>query len=276
MRLSAWLCATALWAGLCTASFAQISGKVTLDGTPPDMPQVKGISSVPQCAALHKDPVYDDSVVAGDKGELANVIVFIKPAEGQKLEGPQKTDPAVLDQKGCMYTPHVLAVETNQPVVARNSDAFLHNIHSMAIDNPAFNFAQFAGDKQLPQFTAVETFTMKCDVHPWMKAVIRVFDNPYFAVSNEDGKYTIDTKGLKDGTYTVQAWHEVYKDSEPQAVEVKDGKAAKEVDFKFKAQKSASAAPDKTLHLVSLTKSEDCCSDESKTAKTARAVAAAK
>lgn len=275
MRFSAWLCAAALSAGLCTASFAQISGKVTLDGTPPDMPQVKGISSVPQCAALHKDPVYDDSVVCGDKGELANVIVFIKPAEGQKLEGPQKKEPAVLDQKGCMYTPHVLAVETNQPVLARNSDAFLHNIHSMAIDNPTFNFAQFAGDKPLPPFTAVETFTIKCDVHPWMKAVVRVFDNPYFAVSNEDGKYTIDTKGLKDGTYTVQAWHEVYKDSEPQTVEVKDGKAAKDVDFKFKAQKGSASSSDKTLHLASLTKTADCCSEDTKAEKT-KSVATAK
>ena len=52
--------AAALSAGLCTASFAQISGKVTLDGTPPEMPEVKGIASVPQCAALHKDPVYED------------------------------------------------------------------------------------------------------------------------------------------------------------------------------------------------------------------------
>lgn len=274
MRFSTWLSAAALSAGLCTASFAQISGKVTLEGTPPDMPEVKGIASVPQCAALHKDPVYDDTVVVGDKGELANVIVFIKPAEGQKLEGPQKTESATLDQKGCMYSPHVLAVETNQPVMVKNSDPFLHNCHSMAIDNPTFNFAQVVtGDKKLPPFTAVETFTIKCDVHPWMKAVVRVFDNPFFAVTNEDGKYTLDTKGLKDGTYTVQAWHELYKDSEPQTVEVKDGKATKEVDFKFKAQKGASAEPLKTVHLASLTKTDDCCGSETMAEKV---VAAAK
>ena len=63
--------------------------------------------------------------------------------------------------------------------------------------------------------------------HPWMKAIVRVFDNPFFATSGDDGKYSIDTKGLKDGTYTVQAWHEVYKDSQPETVEVKDGKASK-------------------------------------------------
>lgn len=274
MRISTWLSAAVLSAGFCTASFAQISGKVTLDGTPPDMPEVKGIAAVPQCAALHKDPVYEDTVIAGDKGELANVIVFIKEAEGQKLEGPQKTEPAVLDQKGCMYTPHVLAVETKQPVIVKNSDPFLHNVHSLAIDNPTFNFAQVTqGDKPIPPLTAVETFHIKCDVHPWMNAVVRVFDNPYFAVSGEDGKYTIDTKGLKDGTYTVQAWHEVYKDSEPQQVEVKDGKATKPVDFKFKAKK-AEAAPMKTVHLASLTGTPDCCAADAKPA--GKTVASAK
>jgi plastocyanin len=235
MRLSALLSATALSAAMCTASLAQISGKVTLQGTPPDAAEIKGIAAVPQCKDLHKDPVYDDTIIVGDKGELANVIVFIKPAEGQKLEGPQRTEKVVLDQKGCMYSPHVLAVETNQPVVVKNSDPFLHNVHSYALDNPTFNFAQvMTGEKKLQPFTAVETFQLKCDVHPWMKSVVRVFDNPYFATTGEDGKFTIDTKELKDGTYTVQAWHEVYKDSEPQTVEVKGGKAAKEVDFTFK------------------------------------------
>lgn len=270
MRVSTWLSAAVLSAGMCTASFGQISGKVILDGTPPDMPQVKGISAVPQCAALHKDPVFEDTVIAGDKGELQNVIVYIKPAEGQKLEGPQKTEPVVLDQKGCMYTPHVAAVQIGEPVLVRNSDPFLHNVHSMAIDNPSFNFAQVAvGDKKLdPKYTSVvETFQVKCDVHPWMHAVVRVFDNPFFAVTGEDGKYTIDTKGLKDGTYTVQAWHEVYRDSQPEQVEVKDGKAAKSVDFTFKAKK-AEAAPMKTVHLASATGKADCCCDEKQPAKT--------
>jgi plastocyanin len=263
MRLTTLLSAAALSAAFCTASFAQISGKVTLQGTPPDMPEVKGIAAIPQCKELHKDPVYEDTVIAGDKGELANVIVFIKPAEGQKLEGPQKTDPIVLDQKGCMYSPHIAAAQTGQPVVVKNSDPFLHNVHSMAIDNPTFNFAQvMTGEKKLAPFTAVETFQIKCDVHPWMKAVIRVFDNPYFATSGEDGKYSIDTKDLKDGTYTVQAWHEVFKDSEPQTIEVKGGKATKEVDFTFKAGAKAEAAPMKVIHLAAANGTPACCAAE--------------
>jgi len=273
MRISQWLSAAALSAGMCTVSFGQIAGKVTLQGNPPDAPEIKGIAANPQCAALHKDPVYDDVVIVGDKGELANVIVYIKPAEGQKLEGPQKTTPVIIDQKGCMYSPHVLSVQTGQPVVVRNSDPFLHNVHSMAIDNPTFNFAQVVtSDKKIAPFTAVETFQLKCDVHPWMKSVVRVFDNPFFAQTGEDGKFSIDCTGLKDGTYTVQAWHEKYKDSAPQQVEVKGGKAAKEIDFTYKADAKTEAAPLKTIHLASAKGEADCCTD-AKSEKTVTAAA---
>lgn len=260
MRMNTWLSAAVISAGMCTASFAQISGKVTLQGAPPDMPQIKGVDQVPQCAALHKDPVYEDTVIAGDKGELANVIVFVKENKEGELKGPQIDKPAVIDQKGCMYTPHVLAVQVGQPIVVKNSDPFLHNVHSLAIDNPTFNFAQvMQGDKKIEPFTAVETFQLKCDVHPWMKAVVRVFDNPYFAVTGEDGKYTIDTKGLKDGTYTVQAWHEIYHDSAPEQVEVKDGKASKALDFTFKAGAKAEARPLNTVHVASADGKAGCC-----------------
>ena len=261
MRLSVYLSAAALSVGMCTASMAQITGKVVLEGQPPEMPEIKAIASNPQCAAEHKDPVYEDTVVTGDKGELANVIVFIKEEKEGELKGPKIEKPAVIDQKGCMYTPHVVAVEVGQPIEVKNSDPFMHNVHSMAIDNPTFNFAQVnQGEKKIEPFTAVETFQLKCDVHPWMKAIVRVFDHPYFAVSGEDGKFTIDTKGLKDGTYTVQAWHELYHDSAPQKVEIKDGKADKELEFKYQSKAGkAAAAPMKQVHLASAGGKSDCC-----------------
>ena len=252
--------------GLCSA---QITGKVTLQGDPPDMPQIKAMQTIAQCAALHKDPVYEDSVVVSDKNELANVIVFIKPAEGQALKGPQVTKPVVIDQKGCMYSPHVLAVEVGQPVSVENSDGFLHNVHALSIDNPSFNFAQVTkGAKSIEPFKTPETFQIKCDVHPWMKAIIRVFDNPYFAVTNESGAYSLDTKGLPDGTYSVQAWQEVYHDSAPQQVEVKGGKASKPVNFVFQAKSGkAEAKPAKEIHLASADEPAACCTDDAKVAK---------
>ena len=116
-----------------------------------------------------------------------------------------------------------------------SSDPILHNAHSEAVANKPFN---------IPQFTVAETscrpFTaerrpnqVRCP--SWMRAVVRVFDHPYFATTGEDGEFKFKLKGLKDGTYTVQAWHEVYKDSEPQTIEVKDEKAANDVNFTFKS-----------------------------------------
>lgn len=222
-----------LLAGVCPPSLAQITGKVTFEGNPPEVPQIKAIADNPQCAALHKNPVYDESVQVYENGEFANVIVFMQPDKPGDLRGPQITRPAVLDQKGCMYTPHVLAVQVHQPVEVKNSDPLLHNVHSLAIDNAAFNLAEpQVMTRKLDPFTAVETFTIKCDVHPWMKAWVRVFDHPYFAVTNEAGKYTIDTRGLKDGPYALAFWQEKYGDLGTQKIHVKDGKATADLKYK--------------------------------------------
>lgn len=235
MNRTTWA-AAAMVLGMFAVCHGQIIGKVTLVGTPPKMKPITAMAAMPNCARMHKEPVYEDTVVVGPKGELANVIVFLKEATPGELKGPQIDTSATLDQKGCMFVPHVLAVQTGQPVILVSSDAFLHNARSEAVSNKAFNIPQFTvAANQLRPFTAEETFLVKCDVHPWMRAVVRVFDHPFFAVTAEDGEFKIKLKGLKDGTYTVQAWHEMYKDSEPQSVEIKDEKATTEVKFAFKS-----------------------------------------
>jgi len=246
MKLKLWLAAAVVSTGLASGSmsFAQVTGKVTLDGKAPEAQPID-MSGVKDCAAKHTDPVNEQTVVSDGKGGLANVIVSIKKDEGAELPGEAPKEAAVLDQKGCMYEPHVLALMTGQEFKVKNDDEFLHNVHSLAATNPAFNFAQPNKDdgKAVDPMKAPEYFRVKCDVHPWMSAYIGVFDHPYFAVTKEDGSFTLP-KGLKDGEYTVQFWHEKYASDTPveEKVTVKDGKG--EVNHKFAAE-SAMAEPAK-------------------------------
>lgn len=254
------LAAAALMLGAGSLSFGQITGSVKLEGNPPQMAEIAAIKTVPDCAKLHKDPVYEETVVVGDKGELANVVVSIKPADGQKLPGDVPKEPATIDQKGCVYYPHVIAVMAGQGIDVKSSDPFLHNVHGLCIDNDGFNFGQPTPSvKKLDPFKTPETFKIKCDVHPWMVAWIAVLDNPFFAVTKEDGQYSIDTKNLPDGDYTLTSWQEKYGSKE-QKISVKGGKA--KADFSYKADEKAAAnqaGPIREVSVASLLFSRVCC-----------------
>jgi plastocyanin len=239
LRYSRWIASTCMVIGLSTTAFADVTGKVTLEGKLED-PKPIDMSAVKECAACHPDPVYPEDIVVGDNGELKNVVVSLKLADGQTAPGgdaaakpPDK--PAVIDQKGCLYDPHVTAVMTDQKIVFKNSDPTAHNVDTGGAENNENKVNQGmlkgAGEyTYTPKVAEAKPFKVKCDVHPWMSAWIAVFDHPYFAVTGDDG--TFDIKGLPDGTYTIQAWQETLGTQEGK-VTVKDGKAT--IDFKFKA-----------------------------------------
>ena len=248
MKKASWVSAFALSAAVASVVSADITGNVKIDGEVPE-PKEVAMDADAGCKAQHADPVMDQSVVAGEKGELANVIVHIKAEDPAALGGEAPKDPVALDQKGCMYTPHVLTMTVGQDLIVKNSDPFLHNVHSLAVTNPAFNFGQPNKDpgKKVPeQPKATETFRVKCDVHPWMSAYIGVFEHPFHAVSGEDGKYTIKGK-LPDGEYTLVAWHEKFGEKEEKII-VKDGKA--EANFSFKPEAAAADPVGATIELA--------------------------
>src|SRR3954469_467549 len=132
MKRIAWLSALALSAGMCGASFGEITGTVKLDGKAPKRAPVAGVAAVKDCAAQHKDPLLDESIVADGDGNLANVVVYLKGATG-----PVPTEPVKLDQKGCQYQPHVVARMVGQELLVTNSDGFLHNVHTLPEANEA-------------------------------------------------------------------------------------------------------------------------------------------
>jgi hypothetical protein len=263
---------------------ADISGSVKLDGEAPEAAEID-MSAVKECADQHADPVYDQTVVADDKGNLANVIVYVKTDDPSSLGGEVPKDPAVLDQKGCMYEPHVLTMTVGQDLIVKNDDPYLHNIHTLATINPVFNIGQpqdKSGRKTEPM-KATETFRVKCDVHPWMSAYIGVFEHPFHAVSGEDGKFDIKGK-LPDGDYTLTAWHEKYGEQDQQ-VTIKDGKPASDIVFTFKPESAMANPPavgEVTVATITTAKGSEgdhcasgksCC--EMKTTGSAKATAAA-
>ena len=186
----------------------------------------------PQCQLQHKGPVQKQEVVVNPNGTLQHVFVYVK----QGLEGrtfPAPTKPVTLDQQGCLYHPHVLGIQVNQPLEILNSDSTLHNVNCKPTKSKPFNIAQpVKGMKSTKTFTAPEIMvTCACNVHPWMGVYIGVVGHPFFSVTGEDGSFTL--AGLPAGQYTVEAWHEK-SGTQTQTVHVGEG-ATKQVDFEFKA-----------------------------------------
>jgi plastocyanin len=215
------------------ASAADIIGIITLTGAPPAEKEITPLMENPDCAKMHATTPTTHFYVVGAKGELADVVVSLKGVTGKSTGASQP--PAVLDQKGCLYTPQILAIQTGQKLIVKNSDPCLHNVHTTptAPGNPESNQGQGPGAPDLTfTYTQPEMFLrFKCDVHPWMFAWVSVFDSPYFCVSGLDGKFVI--KNVPPGKYTVEAAHRKLG-TQTQDVEVKNGDVT--VNFTFAAK----------------------------------------
>jgi plastocyanin len=165
------------------------------------------MSDDPACVAAHHGKAHDESLDAAPNGSLANAFIYVKSGlEGKRFETP--STPVTIDQSGCWFRPRVFGIQTGQPFQVTNSDPVTHNIHPMAQINREWNHSQGAGDPPITRrFLKPEVMiAVKCNIHRWMHAYIGVVDNPYFAVSKEDGSYTIGN--LPPGTYTVAVWQE--------------------------------------------------------------------
>ncbi|MFL6245577.1 MAG: carboxypeptidase regulatory-like domain-containing protein [Thermoanaerobaculia bacterium] len=221
--------ATAAATPAAVADAATLGGMVKFEGAAPKMGAVQ-MGADPYCASQHPTPQPDEEVVVGPGGELANVIVFVKEVAGNY---PAPATPAVLDQKGCHYVPHVTAVQVGQPIEIKNSDATLHNVHAMPEVNAQFNEGQpVQGMVSTKKFDKAEMkpFRIKCDVHGWMKSYMAVLPHPYHAVSQMNGTFSIPN--LPPGNYTLVAWHEKYGQQEQQVTV--GPKEQKQVTFTFK------------------------------------------
>ena len=212
-----------------------VTGTIKLDGAAPKM-KVINMAAEPSCNKQHTEPAMTEDVVTGAGGTLQNVIVYLK-GDFSQYSFPAATAPTTIDQKGCQYHPHVLALMTGAPLQVTNSDPTTHNIHPVPKNNREWNESQPPGATPISQSFAREEIAVpvKCNVHPWMKAYIGVVANPYFEVTGKDGSFTI--KNVPPGTYTVSAWHELYGSSE-QPVTIGPSES-KSVNMTFKANAPA-------------------------------------
>jgi plastocyanin len=222
---------TGLAAAAQVAVAGDITGTITLKGTPPAEKTITPLKDDQNCGKLHTETPTTHFYVVGSGGELADAIVALKGISGQSKGA--SAEPALIDQKGCEYLPSILAVQTGQKIHVKNSDPVMHNVHPKptAEGNEEKNNAQMPGGPELTfTFAKPEMFLkFQCDVHPWMFSWISVFDHPYFAVSGKDGKYTI--KDVPDGKYTLTVYH---RKAAPAAspvtaeIEVKGGNVTKD------------------------------------------------
>ena len=209
---------------------ATVRGTVKLEGTAPRSKPIS-MAADPSCAKQHASPVLTDEVITDSKGDLDNVLVFVADGLGDRTFTPPD-QPAVIDQRGCMYEPHVLAVQANQPLEVVNDDPTLHNIHPLPANNREWNRAEPPGAKMEEKFSREEVaIPVKCNVHPWMHGYIAVFKHPYFAVTGKNGSF--DLSNLPPGTYTIKAWHEKLGTA-TQTVTV-GANETKQISFVFKA-----------------------------------------
>jgi plastocyanin len=179
-----------------------IKGTITYGGKAPAAKSISVTKDNDICGTS----VSDESLVVGPSSGLANTVVFLSDiTSGAKAE----TKTISLDQKGCVYVPHVQATTAGSTLEVLNSDDVLHNVHARPVaGGSAFNLAMPTKDEKLTKtLTKVGVLDLKCDAgHTWMSGYIHVFEHPYFAVTGKDGSFTLTN--VPPGTYTLTVWHE--------------------------------------------------------------------
>jgi hypothetical protein len=184
-----------------------VTGRITVEGTVPAAAMIR-LDADPKCAAMAEGGLRaDESIALGEGQTLQNVFVYVKDGLPPRMY-PIPTTPVVLDQQQCRYVPRVLGMQVGQQLTIRNGDALLHNVRSESIINAPFDVGTPVQGMEVPRTFATREVMVpfKCNVHAWMHAYVGVLEHPYFAVSDEAGRFSIGQ--LPPGTYTLEFWHE--------------------------------------------------------------------
>jgi hypothetical protein len=177
--------------------------------------EVKFVDSLPKPVPIKvtKDQDYcgeslpNETYLVEAAGGLKNVVVFVESAPNGKAADPQKEN--FLYNDGCRYAPRVLALQKGEKLRVRSHDPKLHIPHGYLGERTVFNLSLPFKNTTIDATAKIrEVGIMKvvCDTHAWMLGFVHVFDHPFFAVTNEQGVFSISD--LPSGSYVLKAWHE--------------------------------------------------------------------
>lgn len=208
----------------------QVNGKVRLTGKPPVLPDNPVYKHKGQCGF----EIPDERLIVGGDGALANVLVHVADIpSGRPIETGKHV---VLDNRRCIFVPHVLSVSRGQTLSIRNSDPFLHDAHAWLGARTLFNVGLPVGKTVNKVLDEPGLIQINCNVrHTWMRAYVFVAENPYHTVTGADGRFVID--GLPPGTYTLRFWHELLGSTDRRVSLPASGTATIDVDFQPVAAK---------------------------------------
>ncbi|HEY7915329.1 MAG TPA: hypothetical protein VIG62_25700, partial [Blastocatellia bacterium] len=213
-----------------------VTGVVNFEGqVSPDELRPINMSSDTRCAEIGGSNVPERFVV--NNGKFANVFVYLKGGPADRYKFPAATGAKELDQHGCRYVPHVFGIQVGQPLNVINSDKTTHNVHSLS-KYKSFNESQPAGAGPISKtFSRKETLLrIKCDQHGWMESWAHVLDHPFYAVTDQNGAFTI--ADVPPGDYTLVFVHEQLGE-QTQKISVKGKEAAAAQPVAYKAGQKA-------------------------------------
>ena len=206
-----------------------ITGTVKLAG---DVPAAKNLKVDKDQATCGHDEIPSEALIVSGDSALMNAVVSITNiSKGKKFEGGTSS----IDQKSCVFIPHVAMIPKGTSIELLNSDDVMHNLHSWSMKNTAFNEGVAGHGSISKTFEFDETIKITCDVHKWMNAWLIVQDNPYYTLTDENGIFKIE--GIPAGTYTVQAWQESLGKASQEVTVTAGGEAKVDFSLEKKAKK---------------------------------------
>jgi hypothetical protein len=148
--------------------------------------------------------VPNETLLVGSEGGLRNAALLLHSVKAKTAAQPSAV---VLDNKHCAFAPHVQVATLGSELLLKNSDPILHTVHARLGNETLFNVGLPRWRQLTKRLDRLGVMRIDCDVlHTWMSAAIIVTDTPFFAVTDDAGRFTID--GVPPGRYEVQVWHE--------------------------------------------------------------------